>query len=339
MAAHFPIILSSRCPILALMLGCLLVAPAQGSDWVRVERSELAETVRLDGVVESRDHASISADIGGRVLAVSHDVGDALAKGTLVVELDQREVQARLEQARAAHAQATAQRDDAERRFARQQRLYEQNAIAQSEFEQAQFQRDATQAEVERASAAIDEAEKYLSDTMIRAPFDGVMRERYIEPGESVSPGQALFSVLSLERLRVVVSIPQRYFDRERQHDDFKVETDQQTPVATESVTFFPTLDTAAHSVRARLSLKNEKAVLFPGMYVRVSLVVGVREALWIPASALIQRSELRAVKVLDEDNIPRLRQVRIGVEDGGRLEVLAGLSEGERVLREPQRD
>jgi multidrug efflux pump subunit AcrA (membrane-fusion protein) len=71
-------------------------------------------------------------------------------------------------------------------------------------------------------------------------------------------------------------------------------------------------------------------------MLVKVGVPVASREALWVPASSLIQRSELRAVFVLDKQDRPRLRQVRTGMRDNGRLEILAGLSEGERVVINP---
>jgi len=75
---------------------------------------------------------------------------------------------------------------------------------------------------------------------------------------------------------------------------------------------------------------------LFPGMLVKVSVPVASREALWIPASALVQRSELRAVFVINPEGEPRLRQIRPGVRDSQRLEVLSGLSAGEQVVSNP---
>jgi multidrug efflux pump subunit AcrA (membrane-fusion protein) len=80
------------------------------------------------------------------------------------------------------------------------------------------------------------------------------------------------------------------------------------------------------------MALSEVDGELFPGMLVRVGLPVGEREALWIPEEALVRRGELRGVYVLDDNDQQRLRQIRTGLRRDGQIEVLAGLSEGERI-------
>jgi len=104
----------------------------------------------------------------------------------------------------------------------------------------------------------------------------------------------------------------------------------------TGEMTFYPYANPQTHTFRPRMRLSEPNGSLFPGMLVKVGVPVASREALWVPASSLIQRSELRAVFVLDEQDRPRLRQVRTGMRDNGRLEILAGLSEGDRVVTNP---
>ena len=104
----------------------------------------------------------------------------------------------------------------------------------------------------------------------------------------------------------------------------------------TGEMTFYPYANPQTHTFRPRMRLSEPNGSLFPGMLVKVGVPVASREALWVPASSLIQRSELRAVFVLDKQDRPRLRQVRTGMRDNGRLEILAGLSEGERVVINP---
>ena len=104
----------------------------------------------------------------------------------------------------------------------------------------------------------------------------------------------------------------------------------------TGEITFYPYADPQTHTFRLRMRLSEPDGSLFPGMLVKVAVPVASREALWVPASSLIHRSELRALYILDSSNRPRLRQVRTGVSDGDRLEILAGVSEGERVVTNP---
>src|SRR5690554_329061 len=105
----------------------------------------------------------------------------------------------------------------------------------------------------------------------------------------------------------------------------------------TGELTFYPYANPETHTFRLRLRLNEPNGSLFPGMLVKVGVPVSSRDALWVPASALVQRSELRTVFVMDQKDQPRLRQVRVGAREEGRLEVLAGLSEGERVVANPQ--
>ena len=104
----------------------------------------------------------------------------------------------------------------------------------------------------------------------------------------------------------------------------------------TGEMTFYPYANPQTHTFRLRLQLNEPNGALFPGMLVKVSVPVASREALWIPASALVQRSELRAVFVINPEGEPRLRQIRPGVRDGQRLEVLSGLGAGEQVVSNP---
>ena len=86
------------------------------------------------------------------------------------------------------------------------------------------------------------------------------------------------------------------------------------------------------------MELTEPDGTLFPGMLVRVGIPVAEREVLLIPETSLLRRAEMRAVYVLDADDQPRLRQVRIGSRVNGQVEVLAGLDQGERIAADPAR-
>ena len=187
-----------------------------------------------------------------------------------------------------------------------------------------------------RAEAAVAEAQEQFDYTRIAAPYSGIVTERHVELGETVAPGAPLLSGFSLEALRVVVSIPQQFSQLVRQSRQAEVSLNDGRVLQTGEMTFFPYADPATHSFVVRMSLDEPEGSLFPGMLVQVRVPVAEREALWIPASSLLRRGELRAVLVIDDNNRPRLRQVRIGVSDQDRLEVLAGLDEGERILLDP---
>ena len=318
---------------LSLMVPALALAqPA----FKAVERRPFHETVYLDGVIEAVQQSTVSAQTSGTVQKLPFDVDDSVAAGDLIVQLEDSEQRSRLRQAQAGLEEAQAALSDAQQRFERIKEVYEQDLVSRQEFDQAHNNLAAARARVERASGTVDEAQEQLSYTRVEAPYGGILTERHVELGESVSPGQPLLSGLSLEQLRVVVNLPQKYAQLARTERQAKVMLGDGRVLETGEMTFYPYAEPQTHTFRLRMRLNEPDGSLFPGMLVKVGVPVASREALWVPASSLIHRSELRAVFVLDEQDRPRLRQVRTGIRDNGSLEILAGLSEGERVVTDP---
>lgn len=300
------------------------------------ERSLLHETVHLDGVIEAVQQSTVSAQTSGTVQSLPYDVDDSVAAGDLIVQLEDSEQRSRLRQAQAGLEEAEAALADASQRFERIEAVHERGLVSRQEFDQARNNLAAARARVERARAAVSEAQEQLSYTRVLAPYGGILTERHVEVGEAVNPGQPLLSGLSLEQLRVVVDLPQKYAELARTERQAQVTLADGRVLETGEMTFYPYANPQTHTFRLRMRLTEPNGSLFPGMLVKVGVPVSSREALWVPASSLIQRSELRAVFVLDDQDQPRLRQVRAGARDGDRLEILAGLSEGERVVTNP---
>lgn len=331
--------IAAACIVVALMLQApIALGQSSGPALMAAvaERSELHETVHLDGVIEAVQKSTVSAQTSGTVQSLPFDVDDSVAAGDLIVQLEDSEQRSRLRQAQAGLEEAEAALADARQRFDRIEAVHERGLVSRQEFDQARNNLAAARARVERAKGAVSEAKEQLSYTRVVAPYGGILTERHVEVGESVNPGQPLLSGLSLEQLRVVVDLPQKYADLARRERQAQVTLADGRVLETGEMTFYPYANPQTHTFRLRMRLSEPNGSLFPGMLVKVSVPVASREALWVPASSLIQRSELRAVFVLDEQDQPRLRQVRTGVRDSGRLEILAGLSEGERVVTNP---
>jgi len=323
----------------AVVLLAGIAGPLSATDWVEVERAPLIEHLRLDGVIEAVQQATVSAQTSGTIVELPFDVNDVVDAGALIARLEDSEQRSRLNQAEANQLEAESGVQDAEQQFERISNLRERGVATQAEFDQARNALNGARARLVRAEAAVAEARERFDYTRISAPYSGIVTQRHVELGETVAPGAPLLSGFSLEALRVVVSIPQQFSQLLRQARQAEVSLNDGRVLETNDMTVFPYADPATHSFVVRMSLDEPEGTLFPGMLVQVRVPVAEREALWIPIESLVRRGELRAVYVLDEDDgSPRLRQVRIGVRDRGRLEVLSGLSAGERVLLEPAR-
>lgn len=300
---------------------------------VAVESRALANTVLLDGVIEAVQQSTVSAQTSGKVLKLPFDVDDSVRPGDLIVQLEDSEQRARMSQAQAAVNEARAALSDAKQRFSRIESVHQRGLVSRQEFDQARNNLAGALARAERTEAGMVEAREQLSYTRVEAPYGGILTERHVEVGESVSPGQALLSGLSLEQLRVVVDLPQRYAASARAERQATVTLADGRVLKTGEMTFYPYANAQTHTFRLRMALTEPSGSLFPGMLVKVEVPVSHSQTLLVPASSLLQRSELRAVYVLDSNGHPRLRQVRTGKIMEGQIEILAGVNAGEQVI------
>jgi RND family efflux transporter MFP subunit len=289
----------------------------------------------LDGAIEAVNQATVSAQTAGRVAEIFHDVNDFVPAGTILMKLRSTEQRAGLQQAEAARAEAVAREAEAQARFARIRDMHERKVVAKAQLDQVAAERDAAVARLAAATAAVESAREGVAYTEVRAPYAGIVTERLVRVGESVSPGTPLMRGLSLEKLRVNVDIPQTLVEQVRSLRKAAVYVDGRRIEAT-GVTIFPEADPATNTFRARVDLPANAADLYPGMFVKVGFVTGESPRLLVPATAIVARSEVTAVYVVDGEGRISLRQVRTGGAVGDRLEILAGLAAGERVALDP---
>lgn len=291
----------------------------------------------FDGTVEAVNRATMSAQTSGRIAEVYFDVDDYVEAGEAIVRFTNTEQQAALASAEAALSEAIARQKQADEDFRRVEGLFNSGSSSKREYDQATAARDAAVARVAAARSAIATAEQQLEYTLVRAPYPGIVTERFVEVGESIAVGQPLMSGLSLESLRVVVDIPQDVAAKVREHQAAFVFTDaDRVPAA--KLTIFPFADSTSNTFTVRIELPPGQFDLYPGMFVKAAFVVGDEERLLVARSALIRRSEVSGVYVVNDDNEVRFRQVRVGGVFDDRVEILAGLAEGERVAVDPVR-
>jgi RND family efflux transporter MFP subunit len=300
---------------------------------VSLERTPLER--ELDGTTEATNQGTVSAQTSGRVAEILYDVNDFVPAGAVIMRLQGTQQRAGLQQARAALAEARARNEEALTNYQRIADMYQRRVVAKASVDQATATRDAAAARLSAAEAGIASAKEGVAYTEIRAPYAGVVTKRLVEVGESVSPGTALMSGLSLQYLRVNVNIPQSVMDAVRRWRQGAVYVGGQRIEATK-ITIFPEAAAPSNTFRARLELPANALDLYPGMYVKVGLVVGEAERLLVPATALVERSEVTAVYVFEPKQGTALRYVRLGHRFGDRVEVLSGLSVGEQIALDP---
>lgn len=302
-----------------------------------VASAQSAAQERLwDGVVDAVNKATLSAQTGGRVVELPFDVNDYVKVGDVIVRFTDVEQQSGRRAASAALRAAEANAREAQLAFERAKDLIAKRLIAQAAYDQAVARHDAANAALEAAKAAEREAGEQVDYTVVRAPYSGILTERHVQVGETVRPGQPLVSGLSLAQLRVEVEVPQGDLVAIRDHAKASILLDDGRRIDASKVVIFPYADAKTHSFRVRLELPESETGLQPGMTVKVAFAVGDAKRLLIPERALVRRSEVTAVYVVDSTQRVALRQLRLGHRFGDQVEVLAGLSAGERFATDP---
>ena len=181
----------------------------------------------FDGTVEAVHQATVSAQTAGRISEVGYDVDDYVEAGSVLVRFTDVEQSTALRQAEAQLAEARARSTEAEEEFRRAQNLRERGLGSQRDLDAALASRNSARARVAAAESSVRAARQQLDYTVVTAPYAGIVTERHVEVGESVAPGQPLMSGLSLERLRVVVDLPQSVAADVRKQPSASILTDE----------------------------------------------------------------------------------------------------------------
>ena len=320
------------------MMFALSLASAAGLPAVPAERSAVPQERSYDGIVEAERQSTVSAQVAARIEAVPFDVDDYVERGDIIVQFRDRPAAADLKQAEAAAQEAKARLDEARANHGRIEQLFSQSRVSKADMDRSTADLQTAQARVEAADGALIAARERFENTVVRAPFSGIVVARHVEIGEMATIGAPLMTGLSLEHLRVAVDVPQSDIGALRSTGEAWVELPDGGTLTAEEIRIFPYADPSTHTFKARLRLAEGQHGVYPGMWVKVRFHTGEQQALLVPATAIVQRSELTALYVLADDGTPRLRQVRLGRRQAdGRVSILAGLDAGEAVVTDPE--
>ncbi|MFV1984827.1 MAG: efflux RND transporter periplasmic adaptor subunit [Thiohalomonadales bacterium] len=293
-----------------------------------VEQVELLNSPvlrNLDALVEAVHQATVSSQVAGRIISIPVDVDDYVEKGGIIVQFRDKEI-------RAAYDSANAKLKAAQLSYNRIQDIYEKNLVSKSALDQSE-------ASLKSAIAKVQQAQEALENTIVRAPYSGIVVKRLVEVGESVQVGTKLMTGLSLETLRATTQIPQEIIHavRKRKKAWVYVGENKDQRVAVTSMSISPYADPVSHTFLVQLYLPKGDHKIYPGMYTKVSFSVDEKESLVISKRAIAYRSEVIAVYVRNKNGSLSFRQIRLGQDVGAdQIEVSAGLSQGEEIVQDP---
>lgn len=285
-----------------------------------LEEETLAVTVESVGTVHANEAIEITAQITALLSRVPVREGAHVAKGVVLAELDSAQARAALAEAEAALINSTGI-------YRRSLKLGSSAAVSEAQLEQLQ-------ADVRRDEARVAAARARLDDTVIRAPFSGVVGLRRVSPGGLVTPGAVITTLDDLSTVKVDFAVPETTLPALRPGlavtATSSVYPERVFAGRVDSVD--PRVDPSTRAVRVRARFPNEDALLTPGMFVTVALTHGHQTTVVAPEGALIPERGKQYVYVVDDDKALR-REVTVGRRVPGRVQILEGLAAGERVV------
>ncbi|HKS74192.1 MAG TPA: efflux RND transporter periplasmic adaptor subunit [Terriglobales bacterium] len=309
------------------------------------------DLIEAAGTVRAEQTSELASQMMGSIVELRAHEGDHVQRGQVLAVIDESQPRAALDRATAAEnaagkelAAADADLSLAESTLQRYQRLYERKSVSPQEFDEvsarqkaAQARSDAASAGEAQAKAAVTQAHTSLGYTRIRAPFDGVITEKKADTGTLASPGTPVFTVEDVRRYRLEVAVNENDLQYVRLGQEAAVTIDA---LGTQELRgrvaqIVPAADAASRSFLVKIELPPD-ARLRSGLFGRTQFTRGQRSTLLIPRTAVIERGQLQGVFVLDQNQIAGLRYVSLGKPSASRVEVLAGLQAGERLVAEP---
>ncbi len=321
-----------------------------------VERGEIRAERVLSGTLSPSAEFVAAAKIAGRVRGLRVDLADPVEKGQVIATLEDEEYQQQVRQAEAEVAVAEAARSEAEARAAtaakeaaRVRRLMDRGIASESQQEEAEANQLASAAALEvaratvtRAKAALEGARIRLGYTRVRADWaDGggerFVAERMVDEGDTVSANEGLFRIVAVNPLRGVVSVTERDYPRIGVGQPVEVFAEAFPGRAFEGriTRIAPVFSEESRQARVEFAVENEEKRLKPGMFVRVTMVLEVREdAAIVPDSAIVRRDDQTGVFRLEAGGTAvSWEPVEIGIRQGSRIELVGAEPTGRVVV------
>src|SRR6266478_1266635 len=303
------------------------------------------QTLTLPGNIQPFNRAAIFARVNGYVKSWDHDIGSPVKAGQVLATIDAPDLDQQLSQAKATLASVRANHQIASLTANRNNILLQKQIVAQQLADQTTADEKAKEAVVDANQANVRQLEAMQSFKTLSAPFDGVVTARNVELGMLINSGggsgQALFEVSDLHRVRIYVQVPQSFSAGLTVGMKATFEMPQYPGVQFDATLshISKAINPSSHSMQVELQADNAAGKFFGGSYCNVHFEIPTDANLvTIPSTALVTGNQGTQVATLDRDNKVVLKNVQLGRDLGDSVEVIAGLSQSDRIINTPPR-
>ncbi len=310
---------------------------------VSPKRAAVGTGVTLPATVEAMQEVTLYGRISGYVKTVRADIGDHVAKGQLLAEIESPEAEQALREARAKLEQERANLTLAMRALARYRGLRDQDAVSAQQVDDQEALVNTRKASLEAMQATVQRLEAETGYERIVAPFAGTITERKIDRGDLVTAGSgttvtSLFTLAETASLRVFVDVPQEGASAMTAGVPAELRLrEQPSRIITGTVARTAgALDRKMRTLRTEIHIPNNESLLIPGMYVEVSLKVGDGAPHFLVPSSTVRITPKGPEVVLLRDGVVKAQRITLGRDLGKEIEVLDGLKGDESLVVSP---
>lgn len=314
-----------------------VVVPAVKVETGEVQAQPMPKYLTLTGSIFADRESEVAANVAGRVASVYVERGQPVKKGQTLAVVDSKAANYQAMAATAQSQAADTQVELAKQDCARADTLFSQGALPQAEYDRQKTQCTAQLYNANAARAQADLAGKLAGDTVIRAPIDGSIGERFVNVGEYLQPSSKVASIYAIDPVRVNISVPESAVSKVKEGQTLMLRVSaypgRDFPASVRFVSAALRPNTRDLIVEA--FAENKDAALRPGMFATVLLNVGEEEQITVPKEAIKIDGTVRRM-FLAKEGAAHEMVVRTGVEKAGRIAVLENLTAGDSVVLNP---
>jgi RND family efflux transporter MFP subunit len=287
---------------------------------VTVEPRKIDAVVSAVGTLSSRNVSVLSSRVMGKIMALTVKEGDHVSQGRLLMKIESGEIAAQVYQAQAAYNNAKIQYD-------RIKKLYDEKASTQIEMDQATLG-------LETATAGLNAAKAMESYTTILAPISGQIVEKKINVGEMALPGQPMLKIEDNRALRLEATLNEQdiRFVRPGQTVTVRMDALPDQDIRGHVSQVVPAADIRTHSFIVKIDIPADRS-LVTGMYGKALFSRGMRDAIMVPRSAIVELGGLKGVYIVTPEENAVFQMVQPGEVQGDSVEALTGLKAGDRLV------
>lgn len=307
-----------------------------------INKTAVDDFYETAATVKSKISSVVSSMIMGQVTSLRVKEGDKVRIGQLLLTIDSRDTaqkamgaQAGVNEALKGAEEADQNRKLSNKTYQRYENLYKENVLTKQEFDQISTQKKVADLQyqramhgVNRAKAGLGEVGVYQSYSRVTAPVSGIVVQKNTDLGSMAAPGQPLLTIETPSNLELVADINESMIDKIKIGTPVYLESEGKN-IKSKITSVIPIIDPMTRTFKVKIALSS----LNSGGYAKVKIPVAKKEAIAVPQNSVVQKGQLTGVYTVDEKNIISYRLIRTGKTFGNNVEVLSGLSSGDKII------